>query len=234
MCAENRIPYATMVGNMWIIPASADKPAYARKVQCPVKEDNTGKPFLKWAGGKGQLLKDISALYPFEDATIKKYAEPFVGGGAVLFDILNRYELEQVYINDINGELMNAYRVVKNDAHELLDVLYKYQEEFIPLDHDSRKEYFASKRERFNELKVQFSAGSRIELAALMIFLNKTCFSRFSITSKLCGSPSVPTATMKIVPRRAPVTCRIHLAEQRIMQMHIMRSCVKSMTVAKI
>ena len=63
LCAENRIPYATMVGNMWIIPASADKPADAMKVRCMVKDDNIGKPFLKWAGGKGQLLKDISNIY---------------------------------------------------------------------------------------------------------------------------------------------------------------------------
>lgn len=196
LCAESRIPYATMVGNMWIIPASADKPADAMKVRCMVKDDNIGKPFLKWAGGKGQLLKDISALYPFEDATLKKYAEPFVGGGAVLFDILNRYELDQVYINDINGELMNAYHVVKNNAHELLDVLYKYQEEFIPLDHDGRKEYFSSKRERFNELKGKFSEGSRIELAALMIFLNKTCFNGLYRVNKK-GLYNVPMGKYK-------------------------------------
>ena len=196
LCAESRIPYATMVGNMWIIPASADKPADAMKVRCVVKDDNIGKPFLKWAGGKGQLLKDISALYPFENATLKKYAEPFVGGGAVLFDILNRYELGQVYINDINGELMNAYHVVKNNAHELLDVLYKYQEEFIPLDHDGRKEYFSSKRERFNELKGKFSEGSRIELAALMIFLNKTCFNGLYRVNKK-GLYNVPMGKYK-------------------------------------
>lgn len=196
LCAESRIPYATMVGNMWIIPASADKPSDARKVRCIGRDDNAGKPFLKWAGGKGQLLKDIGALYPFDSVNITKYAEPFVGGGAVLFDILNRYELEQVYINDINYELINTYLVIKNNAHELLDVLYKYQEEFIPLEHDSRKEYFSHKRERFNELKINFSAERRIELAALMIFLNKTCFNGLYRVNKK-GFYNVPMGKYK-------------------------------------
>ena len=56
--------------------------------------DGMARPFLKWAGGKGQLIREIEKYYPFEDGTITKYAEPFVGGGAVLFDILNRYNLE--------------------------------------------------------------------------------------------------------------------------------------------
>lgn len=55
------------------------------------------KPFLKWAGGKGQLIKEIEKFYPFEDRNIFKYAEPFIGGGAVLFDILNKFELKEIY-----------------------------------------------------------------------------------------------------------------------------------------
>lgn len=196
LCAESRIPYASMVGNMWMIPANAEKPFNVSNARCMVKDDNAGKPFLKWAGGKGQLLKDISAVYPFANATIKKYIEPFVGGGAVLFDILNQYELEQVYVNDINYELINAYRAVKNNAHELLEVLYKYQEEFTPLDHDGRKEYFSIKRERFNELKGIFSIDSRVELAALMIFLNKTCFNGLYRVNKK-GLYNVPMGKYK-------------------------------------
>ena len=56
------------------------------------------KPFLKWAGGKGQLLHEIEKYYPFENGIITKYAEPFVGGGAVLFDILSKYQLESIFI----------------------------------------------------------------------------------------------------------------------------------------
>ena len=67
------------------------------------------KPFLKWAGGKSQLLKEIEKYYPFENGNITKYAEPFVGGGAVLFDILNRFDLTEIYISDVNAELLYYY-----------------------------------------------------------------------------------------------------------------------------
>ncbi|HBK6299244.1 TPA: DNA adenine methylase, partial [Campylobacter jejuni] len=62
------------------------------------------KPFLKWVGGKSNLLREIRNYYPFDNKIIK-YAEPFVGGGSVLFDILNRYELESIYISDLNKDL---------------------------------------------------------------------------------------------------------------------------------
>lgn len=196
LCAESRVPYATMVGNMWLIPANAEKPSDARKARYTVQDDSIGRPFLKWAGGKGQLIKEISALYPFEDKNINKYAEPFVGGGAVLFDILNRYELEQVYINDINFELINAYCVIKNNVDELLDVLHRYQEEFIPLEQDARKEYFLSKREKFNLLKLNHVVDNRVKLAALMIFLNKTCFNGLYRVNKK-GLYNVPMGKYK-------------------------------------
>ncbi len=77
------------------------------------------KPFLKWAGGKGQLLSEIEKYYPFSDSHITKYAEPFVGGGAVLFDVLGRYDLEAVYISDINADLINAYTVVRDNIDRL-------------------------------------------------------------------------------------------------------------------
>lgn len=133
------------------------------------------KPFLKWAGGKGQLLKEIEAYYPFQ-AGITKYAEPFVGGGAVLFDILSRYQLEDVYISDINAELINTYRVVRDEIDSLIELLLLYQTEYPPLESGSRKAYYLEKRERFNELKMTRSGLGDVEKAALMIFLNKTCF----------------------------------------------------------
>lgn len=68
------------------------------------------KPFIKWAGGKGQLISQIEKQYPLGlGIAIKKYAEPFVGGGAVLFDILSKYCLDEIYISDTNAELINAY-----------------------------------------------------------------------------------------------------------------------------
>lgn len=113
LCSENRIPNAEMIGNMWFIPTSAENPIDARSTRYNKTDEKSVKPFLKWVGGKGQLLKEIEKYYPFDDGTITKYAEPFVGGGAVLFDILTKYDLNEIYISDINAELINAYVVIK-------------------------------------------------------------------------------------------------------------------------
>lgn len=176
LCSENRIDNAVMVGNMWIIPTTAEKPLDARSLHHKKNGKNAVKPFLKWAGGKGQIIKEIEKYYPFEDKRITKYAEPFVGGGAVLFDILSRYDLECVYISDINAELINTYCVIREDIDALIEMLYALQNAFLPLGTDDRKAYYMQKRERFNNLKVDSNKGSSIEKAALMIFLNKTCF----------------------------------------------------------
>lgn len=71
------------------------------------------KPFVKWAGGKSQLLSEIRKKYPQQ---VNKYCEPFVGGGAVLFDILQKFQPKEVLINDINKELINTYLQVKNQC----------------------------------------------------------------------------------------------------------------------
>lgn len=175
LCGEHRIAGAAMLGNMWIIPSDAEKPEDARKVKAKVT-DGIARPFLKWAGGKGQLINEIEQHYPFGDGKITKYAEPFVGGGAVLFDILNRFDLEEIYIGDINSELINTYNIVKNYVDELLELLFAYQREYIPLATEERKDCYMSKRARFNELKTGSDEADNIEKAALMIFLNKTCF----------------------------------------------------------
>ena len=176
LCSENRIDNATMVGNMWIIPTTAEKPVDARSVRYSKSDNKKVKPFLKWAGGKGQLLSEIEKYYPFADGKITKYAEPFVGGGAVLFDILSKYDLEDVYISDINAELINTYRIIRDDIDELVALLSVMQNEFVTMDTEHRKNYYMAKRERFNDLKVNSNESVNIEKAALMIFLNKTCF----------------------------------------------------------
>jgi DNA adenine methylase len=85
--------------------------------------------------------------------TITKYAEPFVGGGAVLFDILNQYDLSAVYINDINHELITTYKTLRDDVDELIMVLDEMQTYYWQADADNRKAYYYDKRERFNQLK---------------------------------------------------------------------------------
>lgn len=107
---------------------------------------NKVKPFLKWVGGKSSLLSEISRYYPFDDGKITKYVEPFVGGGAVLFDILNKYELEAVYINDSNAQLINAYRIVRDDVNALIEALRIMQNEFLPMSTEERKAYYTDKR----------------------------------------------------------------------------------------
>ncbi len=196
LCSEQRIKEATMVGNMWIIPSSAKKPIDARSLRYIANNDKKVKPFLKWAGGKGQLIKEIERFYPFENGKITKYAEPFVGGGAVLFDILSKYDLDEVYISDINAELINTYRMIRDDVDVLIEKLYIMQNDFIPLDTDNRKAYYMQKRESFNDLKVNRIESINIEKAALMVFLNKTCFNGlFRVNKK--GLFNVPMGLYK-------------------------------------
>lgn len=154
------------------------------------------KPFLKWAGGKGQLLKEIEKIYPFDDNLIKKYAEPFVGGGAVFFDILNKYDLESIYISDINYDLINTYKVIKNNKYELIELLKIIELEFLPKDTQHRKEYYLDKRQRFNDLKLDMNDKDNITKAAYLIFLNKTCFNGlYRVNSK--GLFNVPMGSYK-------------------------------------
>jgi len=196
LCSEKRVSDAMMVGNMWIIPTDAEKPTDARSTRYNKSEEKTVKPFLKWAGGKGQLLKEIECYYPFNSGRITKYAEPFVGGGAVLFDILSKYDLEQIYISDINAEILNIYGIIRDKINVLIEKLYSMKNEFIQLDNDARKEYYMKKRERFNDLKVNGNENINIEKAALMIFLNKTCFNGlFRVNKK--GLFNVPMGSYK-------------------------------------
>lgn len=133
----------------------------------------TVKPFVKWVGGKSQLLNDIRGKYPEK---INKYCEPFVGGGAVLFDILVNYHPKEVLINDINAELINTYSQIKNNPNKLIEKLNDIQNCFLNKNTDERKVMYLSKRERFNDLKFREDKRFNIEKAVLFIFLNKTCF----------------------------------------------------------
>ena len=181
---------------MWIIPTTAKKPIDARSIRYVQSNGKKVKPFLKWAGGKGQLLSEIEKYYPFADGKITKYAEPFVGGGAVLFDILSKYDLDEVYISDINAELANTYLIIRDNIDKLIAMLTVMQNEFVPTDTELRKAYYLTKRERFNDLKVNGDETINIEKAALMIFLNKTCFNGlFRVNKK--GLFNVPMGSYK-------------------------------------
>ncbi len=188
LCAEGRIEGAEMVGNMWVIPKDAKKPNDGRKGR--VLNDGILKPFVKWAGGKSQLLSAIRNFYPDElGKSIRKYAEPFVGGGAILFDVLNHYNLDNVYISDTNAELINTYIQVRDNVSILIEQLHEYEAKFLPSPNELRKKIYYEKRERYNELKSTNHLNE--ECAALFIFLNRTCFNGlYRVNSK--GQYNVP------------------------------------------
>lgn len=131
------------------------------------------KPFVKWAGGKTQPLETLRQKYPHR---IEKYCEPFVGGGAVLFDVLNTFRPETVFINDINRELINTYKQIRDAADVLIAQLAEIQDTYRNQSLEKNKEFFYEKRSRYNELKMNGTAAENLEKAALFIFLNKTCF----------------------------------------------------------
>jgi len=131
------------------------------------------RPFIKWVGGKSQLLNEISDNYP---PNFTKYCEPFVGGGAVLFDILSTKHPESVLINDINKELINTYSQIKNNCDGMINQLSEIQTLYKSNSLEENKAFFYEKRKRFNELKVNGNDAENLEKAALFIFLNKTCF----------------------------------------------------------
>ncbi|GHT13216.1 restriction endonuclease subunit M [Bacteroidia bacterium] len=135
----------------------------------------SAKPFIKWVGGKGQLISSIEKLLPNEvyGYSNMTYIEPFVGGGAMLFWILeNVATVKKAIINDINPDLTTAYRTVKENVYELIILLKNIQKEYQSFNsEDSRKEFFLKMRERYNTKSLE-----NIENTALFIFLNRTCF----------------------------------------------------------
>lgn len=154
----------------------------------------TVKPFIKWAGGKSQLLNEIRAKYP---ETIDKYCEPFVGGGAVLLDVLANCHPKEVLINDINAELIGTYKQIRDNIDDVVAFLAELQERFWEKDDTARKEMYMAKRERFNQLISANSMG--VETAVLFIFLNKTCFNGlYRVNGK--GSFNVPIGSYKKPP----------------------------------
>lgn len=137
--------------------------------------DRIAKPFLKWAGGKTQLINNIKKILP-KDLYKNKftYIEPFIGSGAILFWILNTFpKLEKVIINDINEDLINTYKTIATRPKELISILQILENEFHKFEGQDklRKEYYYSKRDLYNTRKEEQSGQ-----AALFIFLNRTCF----------------------------------------------------------
>jgi DNA adenine methylase len=132
------------------------------------------KPFINWPGNKTETLSIIRAKYPRGlGKSITKYAEPFVGGGAVLFDILNSYDLEAVYISDTCHELIEAYENIRDNVYALIDRLNDIQKKFNESSLEGCRLHYALLRDNFNA-----RIGSSVEMTALLIALNCACRAR--------------------------------------------------------
>lgn len=195
LCAENRIEGAMMVGNMWIIPSKANKPIDKRTIRYEKKNNVELKPFVKWVGGKSQLISELEKMLPSDgNKVLTKYAEPMVGGGALFFNILSKYDFNELYISDINAELINAYQVIKSNVNELIAKLSEMELTFLPMDDNGRKYYYYLIRDKFNAIKL--NENTVIEKAAYFIFLNKTCFNGLYRVNKK-GEFNVPMGSYK-------------------------------------
>ena len=154
-----------------------------------LKFHNSVKPFVKWAGGKGQLLPQLDKCLPvgLENREFT-YVEPFVGGGAMLFHMLQKFpKIGKVVINDINPYLVTAYRTIKNRPDELIERLSFFESQYFALeDEEAKKAFFLGAREIFNEEDLD-----DVDRTKYLIFLNRTCFNGlYRVNSK--GNFNVP------------------------------------------
>ena len=155
------------------------------------KTNTQARPFLKWAGGKGQLINQIKEFLPYEIVAAKridKYFEPFLGGGAVFFWLSKEYQIKKSYLYDINPEIVSAFQVVRDSVSQLISKLKKLQNDYISLSKHNREKFFYDRRDDYNKL---FKSNKPIDKAALLIFLNKTGFNGlFRVNSR--GQFNVP------------------------------------------
>lgn len=150
-----------------------DKP-----IQINMKKEVPG--FVKWAGGKKQLLGQFKDYFPKD---INRYLEPFVGGGSVAFSIIKNHKPEDVIISDSNEELINAYKVIRDNTNELIEKLKQYKS-------------VHNKDNYYKVRNLQPEKLSKIERAARFIYLNKTCFNGlYRVNSK--GRFNVPLGSSK-------------------------------------
>jgi len=153
------------------------------KQKTKVSNTNTFRPFLKWAGGKSQLIPEIFPSLPQE---LKKghftYVEPFIGSGAILFRMLTEFpDMENVIINDFNTDLINTYITIRDSAGLLITSLEKLDLDYKSLKtEEEQREFFLHIRTTFNS-----RTGNLAEQSSYLIFLNKTCFNGlFRVNSK--------------------------------------------------
>jgi len=160
------------------------------------------KPFIKWVGGKSQLLEQFEAYFPsdLKKGRLKQYVEPFLGGGAMYFAISEKYKIKNAHLSDLNKDLILVYIVIQQKPEYLLDFLKRFQDEYDATIQEKRNGLFLSVREHFNNQRYEINynkfSDNWIPRAAQFIFLNKTCFNGlFRLNSK--GEFNVPYGKYK-------------------------------------
>lgn len=155
------------------------------------------RPFVKWVGGKQQLMSQYKDLLPFTPTFLpEKYVEPMVGGGgAMLFTMLAHYQFKSVYISDINSELINTYQVIKRDVNHLITDLRRLNSEFHTYKTIGKvNNFYYSRRHEFNS--TELNDRNKIRKAALFILLNKLGFNGlYRVNSR--GEFNVPPGSYK-------------------------------------
>ena len=179
------------------------------------------KPFLKWVGGKTQLIDKIDYFLSYYCSRYKNitYIEPFVGGGAILFHVLAKFpQIHNFVINDINENLINAYQLIREDYQQLVELLTEIEATYYNLKSiDSKQEFYLTKRDEFNQENKEYPL---VKKTALLIFLNKTCFNGLYRVNKK-GKFNVPFGKYKnprICYQDNLISVHHHLEKVKILQ----------------
>lgn len=147
-------------------------------LSAPIK----AKPFLKWAGGKTQLIEQMSAYFPFElkRGEITRYVEPFVGSGALFFHVAQNYRIKELFLSDVNEELVLAYKTIQQQVDSLICELERMQDKYFSLSATDQETEFYDVRREFNHMLTEMDFDHYqtewITRTAQIIFLNRTCF----------------------------------------------------------
>jgi DNA adenine methylase len=145
------------------------------------KVNSKARPFLKWVGGKTQLIPELEKRLPstiLDEGVISRYVEPFLGGGALFFYLKAHYEVEESFLLDVNPELIMAYRVVQKDHRNLVKILKEIETDHLEMSEDQRKNNYYRIRDIYNQDRYEtdyedYSSGW-VKRTAYLIFLNKT------------------------------------------------------------
>jgi len=190
--------------------------------------ESSAKPFLKWAGGKTQLLEEFTKRIPLElkEGKLPVFVEPFIGGGAVFFCFNSVFNFKECHIYDINEELILAYTVVKDNVEYLIDDIDSISKEYFSKDESGKKDYFYHIRDEFNRVKPSINFHKYdtkwIERASQLIFLNKTCFNglyrvnfkgEFNVPFGRYKNPKILNADLLRVDSQILQNTTIHLGD---------------------